>query len=200
MARTIGSQGAKTEQAIRLAAIDLIAARGFEAVTLRQIADRAGIQSGTLYRYFPSKTDLLLTLLVEHMEALLQSWSEAKPDSEDPTVLLSAFIDFHIRYHTAKQKDVFIANMELRSLPPGPYETVAELRARYENELKGILARGVAEGRFRILDLTVATYAVLAMLTGVCTWFREDGRLSKSDLVACYRNLVFQGVEAAAHS
>jgi AcrR family transcriptional regulator len=199
MARTVGSQGAKTEETIRTAAKSLIASRGFEAVTLRQIASEAGIQSGALYRYFPSKTDLLLTLLVEHMERLLESWSEARPNSKNATVLLHAFIDFHIRYHTSKQKDVFIAYMELRSLPPKEYETVAELRARYENELKDILAKGAAEKQFQILDIDVATYGIIAMLTGVCTWFREDGRLSKSDLVTCYRTLVLQGVGASSN-
>jgi len=39
MARTTGSDGARTEEAIRQAAIELIAARGFEAMTLRELAD-----------------------------------------------------------------------------------------------------------------------------------------------------------------
>src|SRR5690606_3345912 len=70
MARTSGSDGRRTGEAIRRAAIDLIAERGFEAVTLRDLADAVGIQAGSLYRYFPSKNALLLTIMEEHLEDL----------------------------------------------------------------------------------------------------------------------------------
>ena len=50
MARTVGSDGARTEEAIRQAAIALIAERGFEAMTLRQLAERVGVQPGSIYR------------------------------------------------------------------------------------------------------------------------------------------------------
>jgi hypothetical protein len=128
------------------------------------------------------------------MEALLRSWFEARPSTSDPVALLRGFVDFHIRYHTFRQKDVFIANMELRSLPPKQYDIVAGFRARYEAELKSILLSGVEKEIFQIEDLDVATFAIIAMLTGVCTWFREDGRLSREELVACYIELVFRGV------
>ncbi len=58
MARTAGSDGEKTEAAIREAALSLMARYGYEAVSMRQLAAEVGVQAAALYRYFfrPRKT------------------------------------------------------------------------------------------------------------------------------------------------
>lgn len=197
MARTTGSDGARTEEAIRAAAVDLIAARGFEAMTLRELALRVGVQPGTLYRYFPSKSRLLVALLVDHLEFLLSQWELERPAVDDPVTLLRAFVDFHVRSHTLRRREVFVANMELRSLAPADYRRVVALRRRYEMILTGILRAGVAAGRFRVPDTRVATFGILAMLTGVGSWYKEAGRLGKRELIDTHTQLVMQTVGAS---
>lgn len=198
MARTTGSDGARTEEAIRLAAIDLIAARGFEAMTLRELADKVGLQAGSIYRYFPSKAQLLVVLLVEHLDFLLAHWQQQRPVDTDPVVQLRAFVDFHIRSHTLRRREAFVANMELRSLAADDYRRVVALRKRYEQQLTQILAAGCESGAFRLPDARVATFAILALLTGVGTWYREAGHLKQRDLVALYTTLVMQCVGRSA--
>lgn len=196
MARTAGSDGSRTEEAIRAAAVDLIAAHGFEAMTMRQLADRVGVQPGSLYRYFPSKGQLLVELLVEHLEFLVSRWQSQQPDDPDPQVRLRAFVDFHVRSHTLRRHEAFVANMELRSLAPADYRRVVALRRNYENLLTAILQDGVDAGCFRLPDARVATFAVLAMLTGVGSWYRETGRLGKRELIEIYTQMVMQCVGA----
>lgn len=192
MARTTGSDGARTEEAIRAAAVELIAARGFEAMTLRELAERVGVQPGSIYRYFPSKGSLLVDLLVEHLEFLLRHWDEERPDTDDPVELLRAFVDFHIRSHTLRRREVFVANMELRSLAPPDYRRVVALRRRYEDILTRILRDGIRAGAFQLPDARIATFAILAMLTGVGSWYKESGRLGKRELIDIYTRMVMQ--------
>jgi AcrR family transcriptional regulator len=197
MARTVGSDGSKTEEAIRRAAIDLIAAHGFEAVTLRDLAARVGIQAGSLYRYHASKTDLLASIMIAHMQDLLAHWTAEDVGAEPPQARLDRFIEFHVRYHAGKQREVFIANMEIRSLAPDDRTKVTALRRDYEGRLRAILEDGVAAGEFDIPDVRVATFAIIAMLTGLTAWYQEGGRLSKAQLVACYQSLITKGVDAS---
>lgn len=197
MARTTGSDGTRTEEAIRQAAIALIAERGFEAMTLRELARRVGVQPGSIYRYFPSKGSMLAELLIGHLQFLLQQWETHQPGTADPLARLRAFVDFHVRSHTLRRREVFVANMELRSLAPADYRRVVALRRRYEDILTGILRDGVDSGAFALPDARIATFAVLAMLTGVGAWFRENGRLGKRELVDQYTQLVMQCVGAA---
>ena len=88
MARTTGSDGEKTEATIREAAVNLIARFGYEAMSMRQLAAEVGVQAAALYRYFPTKEDLLFTLMREHMEGLIQAWDAARPDAADPATRL----------------------------------------------------------------------------------------------------------------
>jgi len=56
------SQAARRERILD-AAFELAADGGWDAVQMREVADRAEVALGTLYRYFPSKVHLLVTLL-----------------------------------------------------------------------------------------------------------------------------------------
>ena len=104
MARTTGSDGEKTEAAIREAAVSLIARHGYEAVSMRQLAAEVGVQAAALYRYFPTKEDLLFTLMREHMEGLIASWDACPPaTTPTPAARLAAFVDNHIRFHVARR-------------------------------------------------------------------------------------------------
>ncbi len=55
MARKAGSDGERTEAAVREAAVSLIARLGYEAMSMRQLAAEVGVQAAALYRYFPTK-------------------------------------------------------------------------------------------------------------------------------------------------
>ena len=55
-------QGAAARDRLYATATQLIAARGYEATTLRDIAKEAGVSVGLLYRYFPSKQAVVIAL------------------------------------------------------------------------------------------------------------------------------------------
>ena len=55
MARTLGSHAKHTKPKISAIALNLFSEQGFAAVSMRQIAAKAGLQAGALYNYFPDK-------------------------------------------------------------------------------------------------------------------------------------------------
>ncbi|OKL44118.1 TetR/AcrR family transcriptional regulator [Pseudovibrio exalbescens] len=194
MARTKGSVGATTQKAILDAAKTLIVKHGFEAMTLRQLAAEVGVQPASIYRYIESKDTLLAALMTEHMDTLIHAWEALEDKGETPDEQLEAFVAFHIRYHVERREDVFIANMELRSLGEAARADVVAKRRAYELNLWRILEEGVKTGDFPETDLEVATYAILAMLTGVCFWYRPEGRLTVEQIIEIHQGLVMRGV------
>jgi AcrR family transcriptional regulator len=194
MARTIGSRGPKTMEAIRKAGLHLIFEHGYEAMSLRQLAAEVGIQSGSLYNHIATKQELLFSLVQDHLNELLRQLALALKGKDGPVEQLRAFVAFHVLYHVTKKREVFIANSELRSLDPKNYAAIVTLRGAYEQRLAEILADGVEQGAFEIADVQVATFAILALLTGVCTWYRPGGRLTREAIVAAHEKLVLSGV------
>ncbi|NDR59620.1 TetR/AcrR family transcriptional regulator [Aliiruegeria sabulilitoris] len=196
MARKTGSHAEITGPRIRDAALRLFAQHGYAAVSMRQIAAEVGVQAGALYAYTPDKQALLFDLMKGHMEHLLESW-EAVEQPADPARRLEAFVRFHIQYHLDRPDEVFISYMELRNLEPENFTALETLRRRYEDALQGILTEGCAAGQFTISDTRVAVMGLIAMLTGVSTWFRESGRLSRSDVEQVYWDMTRRAVGRA---
>lgn len=181
MARTQGSHSQTTGPRIRTAAETLFARHGYAAVSMRQIAGAVGLQAGALYNYIPDKQSLLVDLMQRHMEALMTAWAQ-EGRGETAMSALEAFARFHIRFNLARRDAVFIAYNELRSLEPEGFARIESLRNAYEGELAGVLTAGRAAGLFQLDDPRVTTRAVIALLNGVLTWYRDDGQLSLVDV------------------
>ena len=188
MARTTGSHSDITGPKVRDAALRLFAHHGYAAVSMRAIATKVGVQAGALYNYTPDKQTLLFNLLHDHMEELLEAHQD--DITRSPLDRLHHFVDFHIRFHADRPDEVFISYMELRNLTAENFNVVETLRRSYEDRLETILQQGAATGDFVTADTKIATLAVIAMLTGVNTWFRSGGRLSLDQVITQYWDMV----------
>jgi AcrR family transcriptional regulator len=195
MARKTGSHSDITGPRVREAALHLFARHGYAAVSMRRIATEVGVQAGALYLYTPDKQTLLFDLMKGHMDELLAAWA-AVPRRGAPAGRLEAFVRFHIRFHLDRPEKVFLAYMELRNLEPANFAVIEGLRRAYETELETILRDGVAAGVFAVPDTKLATLAIIAMLTGVTTWYREGGRLSRDVVEGLYCDMVRGAVTA----
>lgn len=194
MARTTGSKGERTVETIKTEATRLIYEHGYEAMNLRMLAQAVGIQPGSLYNHIASKADLLYTLLDDVMQEILDGVIETLQDSASPTEAMQRFIAFHIQFHAERKEDVFIGNAELRSLEPAHFQTITAKRQQYEACLARILQDGVNTGEFEVPDIQVASFALISMLTGVCTWYRDNGRLSIAELINIHTVLVMKSI------
>jgi len=93
--------------AIIAAAGELAAESGMDAVQIVPVAARAGIAAGTVYRYFPSKTDLVAALVAGIAEREVAAIRRAAAAAPGPLSALAAAII------------VFSARLELHGDPPG---------------------------------------------------------------------------------
>jgi AcrR family transcriptional regulator len=195
MARITGSNGERTAAAIRRAALRLIHRHGFAAMNLRELAAGVGIQPGSLYNHITTKQGLLFDLMQEHMTTLLAE-TDAALAAAGPVLLdrLRDFIAHHVLYHLERKQEVYIANFELRALDPPNAARILAMRRDYEDRLIALLEEGIAEGTLAVSDPRIAAYAMLAMLTGVCTWYKPGGRLGRAQIVALHVDLALDGV------
>ena len=199
MARTSGSHALKTGPKVRLAALKLFALYGYAAVSMRQIAAEVGVQVGALYNYTPDKQSLLSDLMHAHLTDLLQTWRSQKKMDTAPEELVLQFVTCFLNYHLDKSEAVFIAYMELRNLSELNFAKIEILRKSYELELESIITAGQRACIFSVEDPKITSFAILGMLKEVGTWFDGEGRLTKDEIIALYRDLVLRmlGVPAS---
>lgn len=82
-----------TAARIRTAALDLFAVRGFGGTSMRELADRVGISPAALYYHFPSKDQLVESVVAPYLDAVdaLLAGDRDRPDGARP--LLGAYLD-----------------------------------------------------------------------------------------------------------
>ncbi|MFJ9827589.1 TetR/AcrR family transcriptional regulator [Streptomyces sp. NPDC101160] len=162
----------KTRAAIRKAAYRLVAAQGYDATTIEQIAAAAEVSPSTVVRYFPVKEDILLS---DDQDALLVDRLRARPADEEPldslrTVILDAV-------SAALAEDPAETLLRARFLVEVP-----AVRARFTEttaETGRLLSGAVAERTGRDpddLEVRVFTAAVLGALREATVHWAEHGR------------------------
>ena len=193
------SGGEATEKSIREAAIKAIAKHGFEAASLRDIAKEVGIRAPSLYNYISSKEQLLYELMKDPLTSMLAEYRALVKAVDDPAEKLKVFVQVHLNFHLHSRLDVFIGNMELRSLSASHYRTIGNLREDYARALQAIIEEGVKSGVFSVSEPRVASLIMLGMLSGVCNWYQPGGAISSQAMTALHTEFAFRmlGADAA---
>ncbi len=185
----------QTERDVYRAAVELIYERGYHATSLRTVARAVGVQMSSLYYYFPSKQAMLVEIMTRSMEELIAA-VEAEVASAGPEAesRLCAAIRGHILFHAERRKEAFILDSELRALERAGQRLVVKLRDRYEEIFLEILEDGAARKTLYVPDLKLIVFALLAMCTGVASWYKPGGRYSLEQIAEIYAGLALNGL------
>jgi AcrR family transcriptional regulator len=148
--------------AIIAAAGELAAESGMDAVQIVPVAARAGIAAGTVYRYFPSKTELVAALVAGVAEREVAAIRQAAVTAPGPlSALAAAIIVFAARAVRARRLAlaVLAEPAEAHGDPPGLYYRHA-LVAEFEPRIRAAIAGGHLPDQ----DPTRAAAAVVGLL------------------------------------
>lgn len=113
-------------QRILDAAMALASRGGYDAVQMRDVAERADVALGTLYRYFPSKVHLLVTLMHEQTAQLTIRLDKRPASGEDAPARV---LDVLTRATRALQRDPQMADAMIRALMFADASAAAEVNA-----------------------------------------------------------------------
>ena len=172
------------------AAIVAMSEQGYHGTSVRDIADRAGMSSASLYHHFSSKQDLLFRITDRGIEALVRKTEDAlRAAPDDPAARLRAIVRVHVLTHAENQRGSFIGNSEIRSLEPANRAIIISKRDQQKAIFDGVVAEGVERGVFTTPYPKEATMALVTMCTAVAQWYRPDGALRPEEIADRYADL-----------
>jgi AcrR family transcriptional regulator len=188
--KTLGRNENSTSQATYRAAVELFYKQGYGATSLRQIADRVGVQVGSLYNYINSKEEVLLHIMSGVLDDLIVAVESEMAQVDDPVGKIEAFMHASIRFHGTHRRETFIGNSELRALSPANRKAMVAKRDRYEQMLATAIHNAVEAGVLHVDDEQMAAFAGLAICSHVASWYRSGHRLGL-DQVASYLSRMY---------
>lgn len=194
-----GGRGAATRARILQAAEELFVERGFKAATTAEIARRAGVAEGSIYRHFASKDDVLLQLAAERFAAPVAGALGEVGQTSDEEFLRRLLRE---RLQTARR----YAPLARVLLHEAQYNT--ELRERYVgNVVMRVIAMGesffrnrIEAGAWRPLNPQIALRALIGMAVMFVLWGEVLGgeryaRFHPDEVVDQIVDIFLHGVE-----
>ena len=187
--------GGRREELLAIAA-SLFATKGFRRTTVRDIADAAGILSGSLYHHFDSKESMVDEILQTFQAELFGRYDEILASDADPRSRLEQAVRVSVEAIDAHPHEVAIFQNEADHL--GQLERFAYLAERNlqsRDVWMTLLRDGVAEGFLRDdLDLELVYRFVRDTVWVAVRWYRPGGTLTHSDVADQYLSIILDGI------
>jgi AcrR family transcriptional regulator len=179
---------------VRLAG-ELFAQKGFRATTVREIAEAAGILSGSLYHHFDSKESIGDELLSAFLADVLADYRSAVSASEDPARVLELIVRSGSRTLARHRAALTMLQNDWNYFSTQPRFSYLRKDLR---EIEAIwiaqLERGKQAGVFRP-DLNVRlTYRLLRDMLWLPINWRHGSGSSADDVVEAFLRLLFDGI------
>ena len=169
VSRRDSSPGSKRNAILR-AAIDVFADRGFFSAQVADIARAAGVAAGTVYLYFKSKDDLLVSIFDRSMREGLTLGRAAVADLDDPRERLRRLARAHLARLGGDRNLAIVFQVELRQSTKFMERFSATLLRDYLGLIRDAIADGQRAGIFRSdIKATVAAKIFFGALDEMAT-------------------------------
>jgi len=171
---------ASKREAILRAAIDVFADRGYFNAQVADVARAAGVAAGTVYLYFKSKDDLLVSIFDRSMRDGLEAGRCAVADLHDPAERLRRLARGHLARLGADRNLAIVFQVELRQSTKFMERFSSSLLRDYLGLIREAIADGQRAGTFRSdLKPTVAAKMLFGALDEMATnWILSRRRYS----------------------
>lgn len=174
----------------------LFAENGFHVTTIRDVADAAGIQSGSLYHHFTSKESMVEELLREYWARLLEGYREVAEQEPDATRAAKGLIRVSVVLLDDCRYALRIMLSDWAYLSKA-FPFMEESLQECQDIWLGILQRGQDAGDFnRRHDPKVVYRTIMSSISGTTRWFDPRGTLDVEELADRMAELFMDGVNA----
>jgi TetR/AcrR family fatty acid metabolism transcriptional regulator len=194
--RTVAPPPVPKRDAILRAAIDVFANRGFFNAQVADVARAAGVAAGTVYLYFRSKDDILMSLFERTMKEALDEGRRATVGVQDPAERLRRFASVHLGRLGRDRNLAIVFQVELRQSVKFMERFSSSLFREYLGQIRAAIVDGQQSGLFRReVNATKAAKVFFGALDEMATnWILSRRRYSLESDVEPVLDLFLRGV------
>ena len=199
---TVQSEGTATgtrrDELLQIAA-RLFAERGFRNTTVRDIADAAGILSGSLYHHFDSKESMVDEILQTFQQELFAGYDEIL-SSDGPTrgkIESAVGLSFKAIHEHHAEVAIFQNEADWLGGLGDRFGYLAERHAQSRDVWMALLTEGIESGALKAdLDLELAYRFIRDTIWVAVRWYRPGGELSHERVAQQYLSILLDGIAA----
>jgi TetR/AcrR family transcriptional regulator, cholesterol catabolism regulator len=188
-----GSKQTLREESILQAAAACFGEQGYRATTLETVAERLGISRVTLYRYCPSKEELLIRVFERSIAIFQRGLQQICAQEVSPEEKLRQIIRHQTRLMADHRNFLSVFFSEEGNLPPEMARRARTERRVYDELIESVIREGVATGRLAPLPAKLVSFALLGMCNWLYQWYQPEGSWSVDEVARIFIDLVEHG-------
>lgn len=190
-----GAEPVRQNELLNIAA-DLFADRGYNATTVRDIADEAGILSGSLYHHFDSKESMIDTILSSFIDQTLSRYEGVVAEGKGPTETFEGLVRASLDAMVDSRSAILIYQNEARFLAAQPrFSYLRDAHRRFERIWTDVLKEGIGAGEFRdTIDPKLVYRLIRDTVWAAPRWYRPGGSLKPERIIEQYTAVLIDGV------
>ncbi len=185
----------RKEQVIRSAA-ELFKEKGYAASSMRDLAQKLGIEAASLYSHIKSKEEILQTLCFDMATDFRESLDKVEKQNVPAKEKLTLGIIGHVNVMARDLTASAVFMNEHRHLSNPFLRDFLLLRINYINRFKSIIEEGVAKGEFKKnIDTKLAVMTLFSSLNWMPMWYSPEGSIEPKELGQQLANMLVNGLK-----
>jgi AcrR family transcriptional regulator len=183
-----------TRERVLNAALELFYEKGFHLATVDEIAERAGVGKGTLYRYFANKGALFNELIKSRLEELEQSAEAVLDGQDDVLTMISKYVRIYFEFFDHNKRLYRLILQERLDLADQAQELYVKKVMRRVPVLKRKIRAASQQGQLKDVDFQTVFFGVMGFIHGVIQkWLVQDCSYPLVDELPTVMDVLFYG-------
>lgn len=169
--------------------------KGFRATSVRELAEKVGMEAASLYNHIASKDDILEEICFRLSHRYISFLDEIDRSDISNLDKMRALIRHHVRLIIEDTEGVSVVNNDWKHLKEPALSRFKNDRKEYEKRLAGIIEKGIATGEFQSFNVSVVLFTILSAVRWVELWYKPNRDISPQVLEDDIVSMLLKGLK-----
>jgi AcrR family transcriptional regulator len=195
MARIQTNKEISRKEVILKASASLFREKGYKAASMRDLAEKVGVEAASLYNHIRSKAELLHDICFDVANIFTENIIEVEASGKTSIEKLETLLRFHIRQMIDNFEEVYVADREWRYLTEPYLSNYQNQRRSYRRRFAAIIEEGIKQGEINKIDASTTVLILLHAVSGIESWHRSKQKISGQELEENMLTILIEGVK-----
>ena len=178
MAKLRSKKPSPRKEVILSKAARLFREKGYNATSMRDLAEEVGVEAASLYNHINSKSDILQEICFKVANRFMSHMDEVSQQHVSAIKKLEAILRFHIRNMIVMYEEVYVSDREWKHLAEPYLANFQNQRRVYRQRIASIIEAGIQKGEIKPIDAPTAVLIILHAVSGIESWHRSKKKIS----------------------
>jgi TetR/AcrR family transcriptional regulator len=168
--------------------------RGYQNVSLDDIAKSLNVTKPALYYYFKSKQELLFECHNLSMELGDKALEKAEATGKSGLEKLQKFVSIYIQ-DFASELGASAVLHEYSAMTPSDRKRITTRRREFDRRLRNLIQEGIDDKTIADCDPKLAVFWFMGAITTIPRWYSLDGSLSAIEIAEAFVQFLVKGIQ-----